>query len=107
MGAAAAMSLACLVVWAVSQVFTHIRGHDVPVLPALPAIATAGLIVFAAHALALGPWVALGAGMAVFLAVAFAFDHHLIDELSHLARGEPPSALTTPTSQPAPEGARI
>lgn len=106
-GAAIAMALACLVVWAVSQIFTHIRGHDVPVLPALPAIAAAALIVFAAHALALSPWVALGTGMAVFLAAAFAFDHHLIDELSHLAKGEPPSAFSPQTSQPAPEGAKL
>jgi hypothetical protein len=50
---------------------------------------------------------ALGAGMAVFLAVAFAFDHHLIDELSHLARGEPPQRTHHTHHQPAPEGARI
>lgn len=105
LGAASAMSLACLVVWAVSQIYTHIRGHDVPVLPALPAITAAALIVFAAHALALNPWVALGAGMAVFLVAAFAFDHHLIDELTHLAKGEPPTAFTAQTNQPAPEGA--
>lgn len=107
MGAAAAMSLACLVVWAVSQFYTHIRGHDVPVLPALPAIAVAAVIIFAAHALALNPWLALGAGMAVFLVAAFAFDHHLIDELTHLAKGEPPSAFTAQNSQPAPEGAKL
>lgn len=107
LGAASAMSLACLVVWVVSQVYTHIRGHDVPVLPALPAIAVAAVIIFAAHALALNPWAALGAGMAVFLVAAFAFDHHLIDELTHLAKGEPPSAFTAQNSQPAPEGAKL
>jgi hypothetical protein len=43
--------------------------------------------------------------MAVFLVAAFAFDHHLIDELTHLAKGEPPTAFTAQTNQPAPEGA--
>lgn len=104
-GAAMAMSLACAVVWAVSQIFTHLRGHDVPVLPAMPAILMAALVVAGAHVLTLDPWVETGLGMAVFLAAAFAFDHHLIDELRHLAKGEPPSEISTHSMQPAPDSA--
>ncbi len=103
-GAAAAMSLACAVVWIVSQIYTHIRGHDVPVLPALPAMLVATLMIAAAHMLALDPLMATTIGITLFLAAAFAFDHHLIAEVRLLIKGAAPRTTLHP-HQPAPDGA--
>lgn len=89
LGAAMAMSLACVVVWVVSQVYTHLRGHDVPVLPAVPAMVTAALVITGTKMLGLGPWTACAAGMTIFLAAAFLFDRHIIDEVRQLVSGHP------------------
>ena len=98
-GAAAAMSLACAVVWAVSQYYTHIRGHDVPVLPALPAIAMAALVIAATHMLDLDPWTAGAAGIIVFGIAALLFDHHIISEIRQLVSGQPPAAPQSPMGE--------
>ena len=94
-GAAMAMTLACAIVWAVSQGYAIVRGHEVPVLPALPAFICAMLIVAAAKLLGLDPWVALGGGVVLFLTAALLFDHNLVDEIRNLAIGQPPSELQT------------
>ncbi|RXR26568.1 oligosaccharide flippase family protein [Sphingobium fluviale] len=107
-GAAAAMSIACAVVWAVSQYYTHKRGHDVPFLPALPAMIAAAMILLGARQLTLDPMTATAIGMGLFLAAAFAFDHHLIAEVRQLIKGDAPrSPDPTPhPHQPAPDGAQ-
>lgn len=87
LGAAAAMTLACTVVWIVSQIYTHIRGHDVPVMPALPAILVAALVIAAAKLLHLDAWTATGAGVAAYAIAALLIDRHLIAEVRQLAFG--------------------
>jgi len=101
-GAAAAMTLACIVVWIVSQVYTHIRGHDVPVLPALPAILVAALAIAATRLLHLDPVIATGAGIAIYAIAALLIDRHLVAEVRQLAFGGPGPAPSPPTHTLAP-----
>lgn len=105
LGAAGAMSIACVVVWVVSQYYAHIRGHDVPVMPALPAMIVAALVVIAAHLFKLNPWAAGALGMTIFIAAAFLFDHHLIDEFRHLAFRKQTADQSTSADSIPPEGA--
>lgn len=94
LGAAAAMSLACTVVWVVSQYYTHKHGHEVPVLLAMPAMIAAAVIIAAAHMLALNPWLAGAIGMTVYLVAGFLFDRHLIADMKSLIPGHMPAGET-------------
>lgn len=87
LGAAMAMTMACTVVWIVSQIFTHRHGHDVPVMPAMPAILVAAAAIVATKLLHLDPLVATGAGIAAYAVAALLIDRHLIAEVRQLAFG--------------------
>lgn len=87
LGAAMAMMLACTVVWVVSQIYTHRRGHDVPVMPAMPAILAAAAVIAATKLLHLDAWTATGAGIAAYAIAGLLIDRHLITEVRQLAFG--------------------
>ena len=106
-GAAISMSLACLVVWLVSQVYVHKHGYEVPILPALPAIIAAAVIALSAPYSPFGSWATMGAGLAVFAILALAFDRDVVAELYILGHGGQPADSNQPINCSAPDGARF
>ena len=103
LGAAMAMTIACATVWAVSQCYTYARGHDVPLLPALPAMIAAALVIVATKLLELGPGPACALGMTAFFAMAFVIDRHLVGEIRFIVFGNAPARARHPSPVPAPD----
>jgi len=86
-GAAMAMVLACALVWAVSQYYARLRGHDVAVMPALPPMIAAAIIIAVTRTLGLDPFTACAGGMAMFALAAFIIDRHVLTEIRLLTSG--------------------
>ncbi|MEO8723579.1 MAG: oligosaccharide flippase family protein [Sphingobium sp.] len=96
-GAAMAIVLACALVWAVSQYYAQLRGHDVAVLPALPPMIAAALIIAGARMLHFDPLVACAGGMTLFLIAALAIDRHLLAEIKLLTSSSARDTANTET----------
>lgn len=99
MGAAMAMTLACAAVWGVSQIYVHRAGRDVPVLPALPPLIVAAVIIGWAQWLSLSVWMECVIGCGLFLAAALLLDRTLFQDLHNILRR--PAAEDTEALPPA------
>lgn len=86
MGAATAMTLACAAVWCVAQIYVRKAGRKVPMLPALPPMIFAAIIIAWAQWTMLELLIKSAIGIAIFVAASFVFDRTLLIDLRNILR---------------------